>query len=443
MANAAANPSMTEITQPGPGITTMEFLQIGDVHYKEATAKTLGDVKDLAFPPIVRDTLSVTPIQWVIRAIASESRPRKFDGILMCGDLTSYGKADEYLSCVKSLVNALDLSKYDAKRLHVVPGNHDVVRSAANGASLFEKFAPFKNAWESVGLPILAVEDPRLTSVSRSKAKAKLISINSSIGCGEIRYLPNEIRDQLETLLKTYSIAKGSLDAAFSIVGETLDTPAFIQDDVNALCEEIQRLEDHILPVLLSHHNLLPQSLLRVEMYTELINSGFVRSRLSKLNRPIVYCHGHIHANPIEVIRSPENSSSAIVCVAAPELSKGFNILRTYYSSKHFPLGCQVRRFEFDDRDGGVVESKYRIRFDNPRSELHSIAHDGLPEFLSKLPDREMRFAEIADGIDFSPLMQNPSALNVVVQESQWLGLIEVRNPEDSVANWIIRRRPQ
>ena len=89
------------------------------------------------------------------------------------------------------------------------------------------------------------------------------------------------------------------------------------------------------------------------------------------------------------------------------------------------------------------MESKYRIRFDSPKSEIHSIVHDGLPEFLSKLPDKEIRFVEIAGRIDFSPVMQNPSALKAIVQESEWLGLIEVRNADDSVADWIIRRRPQ
>jgi hypothetical protein len=264
------------------------------------------------------------------------------------------------------------------------------------------------------------------------------------VGCGEKRYLPSGIRDELDKVLKSYSASMGGLPGAFALVGEVLDTPAFRQEDVNNLCEVIQDLDPTVLPIVLSHHNLLPQAFLRFEMYTELINSGFVRSRLAKLNRPLIYCHGHIHSNPVEVIRSGENRDSSILCVAAPELSEGFNILRIYYSSKHYPLGCEIRQFEFDNHDGAVTETKRRMPFAaSAGRSLRSMAHDALPKILSRLSEKEVRFSELVRNLPISSGGKDPNALEIALQEAEWFGLIEVSNREDDVANWNLRRLPR
>ena len=442
MANMSANRVSPVIRPTTPRITTMQVLQIGDVHYDHAVEETIGDFQDKAFPAVVRNVVSLNPIRCVLRKVASESKHQKFDGILLCGDLASRGDPKEYLRCVEALRDALNLRNYETKRLHAVPGNHDIDRAMAGGSdvdSLSNKFSPFSQAWEQIGIPILTVDTPRSTNISKARTKLQLTSINSAVGCGEKRFLPSGIRDELDGLLKSYSQTHGGLAGAFDLVGESLDTPAFRQEDVQQICDSIHSLDSKVLPIVLSHHNLLPQALLRTEMYTELINSGFVRSRLLKLNRPIIYCHGHIHSNPVELIEQSGIDNALIVCIAAPELRKGFNILRIYFSSKHYPLGCEVKQFEIDQRDGGMVEIIRRVPFQITATKpIRTIAHDLLPEILSQLSDRETRFSEL-----LRSLKLDSGAIATSLQEAHWLGLIEVTNPGDEVTTWNFRRLPR
>lgn len=142
------------------------MLQIGDVHYPEAVSESLGDVKDRVFPPGVREATTITPMQCVLRAAMREADQRKLHSVLFCGDLTSFGRAEEYRKCVEHFHKALNLATYDSRRIHAVPGNHDVDRTLVKPTEMFEKFIPFQRAWEDVGLSVLAVRAPRITDVA-------------------------------------------------------------------------------------------------------------------------------------------------------------------------------------------------------------------------------------------------------------------------------------
>ncbi len=417
-------------------------MQIGDVHYPEAVSESLGDVKDRAFPEGVRDVTTITPMQFVLRAAMREAERRKVHSVLFCGDLTSCGKAEEYRKCVAHFHQALNLGSYGPRRIHAVPGNHDVDRALVNSTELFAKFASFEQAWQDVGLDILAVRSPRITNVASGNSRLRLYSVNSSIGCGEVRHLPSKVRDEIQAVLAKHVVAAGGIESAFDMIGEALDTPAFQKDDIETVCEDIERQNPNVLPVILAHHNLLPQSLLRIEMYTELINSGYVRSRLGKLNRPIIYCHGHIHHNPMETVRQVQLSGSMLLCIAAPAFSRGFNIIQVEYSSKNHPLGCRVRRFELDQHDGAIVPSETRIPFDVAHNRpISVVAHDSLPRILSQLPDRDMRFSELARATQ-TPANEHED-LKTALIEAEWLRLIAVANADEAVEHWNLRRLPR
>jgi hypothetical protein len=83
-----------------------------------------------------------------------------------------------------------------------------------------------------------------------------------------MRY-PLEIQNKLSDLLSDYAKSVGEKDA-FPLVGEILDTPAFDQDHIEEVCHTIGGMNKKNVPVVVAHHNILPQAIPRVAAYTEL-----------------------------------------------------------------------------------------------------------------------------------------------------------------------------
>lgn len=364
---------------------SLRLLQIGDIHYPDKRNERLGDLKDESFPSGIADAAQLSPLQCVVRAVTEvqEQRPK---ALLFCGDLTSRGNVAAYQECLSYLSKALRLNAYRPDNIHAVPGNHDVDRKSIDpsGVDLLKKFGEFRKAWEDIGLPILTVDAFRESVVRLGQKKAaRIFSVNSSLGCGEKRYLPTKVRDELATLLAGYCSSVG-LDAAFETVGETLDTPNFVAADITNICSQIQLMHETEQPVVVSHHNILPQALLRIDVYTEAVNAGFVRSRLSQLSRPVLYCHGHIHENPIEVVHKlPASESSALICISAPEFSRGFNVLDIEYGVNNIPLGCRLSRHTLELSDGSMKSVTHRIPFYRPdQLNLRRLGHPLLPQIL-------------------------------------------------------------
>src|SRR5260221_1390869 len=177
------------------------LLHIGDIHYPDACSERLADVKDSGFPAHLAESSSLKPLELVVRRLLSEIESG-YDGILFSGDLTCRGDIGGYEECLRYLLPAIE--SMAAERIHVVPGNHDVDRAAASSSSgdLGAKFESFRLAWERTGLPVLAVNRVRMTDImSPTGGRARVLSLNSSIGCGEKRYMPTEIADELCAIL--------------------------------------------------------------------------------------------------------------------------------------------------------------------------------------------------------------------------------------------------
>jgi hypothetical protein len=253
-------------------LKTLEIVHIGDVHFPESKDERLADIRDSGFPPGVAERAKLTPLRCVARKYTAvvDKQP---DVLLFSGDLTSFGDAQGYRDCLTFLNQLFNLKRLPQKRLHAVPGNHDVDRLNVDpsGKDLRRKFETFVLAWEDLGIPILAVDAVRKSSVSIPKAGASgvtLFSLNSSLGCGEMRY-PLEIQNKLSDLLSDYAKSVGEKDA-FPLVGEILDTPAFDQDHIEEVCHTIGGMNKKNVPVVVAHHNILPQASPRVAAYTEL-----------------------------------------------------------------------------------------------------------------------------------------------------------------------------
>jgi hypothetical protein len=247
----------------------VRLLHVGDVHYPEAVAERLTDLKDRAFPSHIVESSVLKPLELVMRELLSQVE-LGCDGMLLSGDLTDFGDLKSYKACVEYLRPSID--SMGPERIHAVPGNHDVDRSAipAGGVNMLAKFGSIRNVWEGLGLPVLAVDGARITEItSPTGGRAQVLSVNSSFGCGEKRYLPEGIADELTELIKKHAATLPPIDA-FRLVGETLDTPAFQHKDIEQACGGIAATSDNSVPVVLSHHNLLPQALPRIAMYTEI-----------------------------------------------------------------------------------------------------------------------------------------------------------------------------
>lgn len=415
----------------------IKLLQVGDVHLPDHATKPLVDVKDASFPSRVTNLATPKPLQSVLRELARQSSHA--DALLFCGDLTSRGDLDYYERCVEHLTSLLGLKTRTLESLHAVPGNHDINRTIIEAEDLFAKFRPLELAWKRHSVPILATTECRATTISADGCRAQIFSLNSCIGCGETRFLPEELRTQLGSLLADYAHEKGG-DDSFKLLGDTLDTPAFAIEDIDSVCDAIVSLEDTVAPIVLAHHNLLPQAIVRVAMYTEALNAGLVRSRLARLKQPILYLHGHIHDDPVEFVTHPD--SAPLFSISAPELVEGFNMITLQYGRKKMPLGCTVVPYRLH-HDGSVGKrDEIRIPFFYQRHKLSECFVDRrLNRCLLSLSNRYEQFEDVLAKIKKGQSEQiGETTLATLLREAEWLGLAAIVNRSEVPRLWQVRK---
>ena len=418
-------------------VQTISVLQIGDVHFPDSKDKRLQDLKDKSMDALVANATPHT-LTKVVRALAKIISREPTPALLLCGDLTTAGNLPYYSDCVRYLVEVLRLNSADKNNVHVVPGNHDVSRELCmdKGALNRQKFAPLQSAWKENYNDVIVTRGVRGSDVSDSSRSVRIMSLNSCVGCGEWRMLPENIRNELGEVLA--SLRSKDPKAAFAIEGEQLDTPMFDNDDIGELHSQIKSLDSHAIPVVLAHHNLLPQQLLRVELYTELINSGQLRSALSSIGRPIVYCHGHIHTDPIETIIDGTVRNSQLICVSAPLLESGFNELKFYFSRTNAPIGLEVIGHRLDT-NGTIRDSiRHRIPFANRTTFLTG----ELERLHERLTRDRVRFSELQNTMNLAnPGRVDAANLVELLHEAEWLGMLEIDNMIEKPEYWVIRRR--
>lgn len=412
-------------------------VHIGDIHYPEYTSPDSGaDIKDKGFVPGLVEGFSPRPLKQagdhLLRLL--ENKPQTI-AILFSGDLTSWAQDDKYQECVQFLMRLGSGSavwKTDAVR--VVPGNHDVDRARAHGAkNLAEKFEAAHAAWATASFPVLKLDPTESITAEREGCKAVVYPLNSCVGCGEKRFLPSEVKDKLAALLRKYVSDMGGLRKAFDLVGEKLDTPAFLADHLNDIQRSISASGPDVAAIILSHHPLLPQAVFRAEVYTELVNSGLARVQLTGLHRPVVYCHGHIHQSPVEIIRDPEKEGAAVISVSAPLFVDGFNYLEFHYGRTGGLLGLEVVRQQ--RRHGVRWESQEAIRIP---FETRGTIQDSIEKLiLAKLRNLE-RFPDLAAKVRRNRTNYRDPTIGDRLLELEWKGFLQVRNRNEAYHAWQI-----
>jgi len=364
------------------------------------------------------------------------------DAVLICGDLTSCGDLDGYRDCIGYLKRSLLTSCSPVKqKISVVPGNHDIDRRECDpaGTDIYKKFQPLHNAWETLATDILTTKNAHWQSlVTGDHCKFTVFAVNSCIGCGEQRYLPSQIRSELWDLFEKVS-RTSARDESFDLLGEVLDTPAFSADDVDTVRGQINKLPLDDIPIVVGHHNILPQKRPRVSLYSEVLNAGYIRSRLSRCSRPVIYCHGHIHQDPVEIVTPPELTSSRLICVAAPEFKDGFNLIELEYGEKNLALGCVVRHMRIGD--DGALEARREVRVPLwSTHEREKVGHQRISDFIGAISNTVKRFQDIVAAIrEHTGSRVQETTVADVLLECEWLGLIQIDNRADDKRHWQIK----
>nr|WP_066564807.1 metallophosphoesterase [Sphingobium sp. TKS] len=304
------------------------MLQIGDLHLPSAARTERSvDQKDRTFSVELRNVISRQPIKTVFKRIYRMCEAEEIDGILLMGDMTDFGKLDGYRAGAAYVANALQLGKGRRNALTfcgIVPGNHDIDRNLAKKPSMTAKFGPLNAALSAVGLEQIPVEQSLIRHVGPSDATCAVVLMNSCWGCGAVEYIPAEFRDSVGPAIEA-AIAAGDPKVLSAYYDRQFDTPAFSDNSIAHLVETAGKMPREEQLVVVAHHNLLPQRMTRLAPYTELVNSGAVRASLMEAGRPILYLHGHIHTDPVEVLSVP--GGDALVCISAPAAEDGFNII--------------------------------------------------------------------------------------------------------------------
>jgi Calcineurin-like phosphoesterase len=421
-------------------LRSLRFLQIGDIHFPEDKDKSLVDFKDHGISKSFVERASPNSMSAVMREVVKLcSEDDALDGVLLCGDLTSNGDLDGYKECLKYLDRTIEIagnSRWEKEQIHAVPGNHDIDRDLCDPDSegTLKQFIPLSSAWDELQRPILATDTHREVKYSRDSCAANIYSLNSCFGCGERRCLPDIIANELYSLLRKELEGNTNPTNTFALTGEQLDTPAFDYNHISNISGLIKDLEQLTIPIVLSHHNILPQIIPRIQIYTEAINAGLVRSHLCELGRPVLYCHGHIHDNPTEIINSGKHGTGSLISISSPRFIDGFNIIQIEYGYKHMPIGCTV--FQYRRQNNGNVEKDNSVRL--PFWQVSDYQQYGDERFLLLLSniDRDiLRFPKLQKNMN----MKKPT-LSKLLLEAEWFGLIGIYDRESSCDFWQIER---
>lgn len=342
------------------GLPRVRLMQIGDLHLPSAakTERTV-DQKDRTFSVELRNVISRQPIKTVFKRIYRICEAGEVDGVLLMGDMTDFGKLDGYQAGLAYVANALQLGNGRRNAsifCGIVPGNHDIDRELAKKPGMTAKFAPLNAALGFAGLGQIPVEQSIIKQVGPIDAACSIVLMNSCWGCGAVEYIPAEFRVSIGAAIEA-AIATGDPKILSAYYDRQFDTPAFSDASISHLVEVAGSLPKNQQLVVVAHHNLLPQRLTRLAPYTELVNSGAVRASLMEARRPILYLHGHIHTDPVEVISVP--GGDVLVCVSAPAAEDGFNMIEIVFTRSGNPLVGHVLPWSFDK--SGVLRRGERL----------------------------------------------------------------------------------
>lgn len=425
----------------------LRILQIGDVHYSEAiAAKAKTDTKDPTFNHSTLAGLSTPPFQSVIRRLLETIKSEQIDIVAVMGDITDRGDEKGLDAGLAQLKAVFENSRVPNSAIHFVPGNHDIKRLGTH-SSADTRFDELISAMTKHGFKFVAPEQPSIGNFSSGPAEIKIACINTCFGCGTKRNYPDIVSDAITKAIDD-EIKKNAGDASklkrvLSAVYE-MDTPAIHDDVLQVVSHEASFLDGDDVMVVAGHHNILPQKITRIAPYTELVNAGQFRNNLLSYSCNVIYLHGHVHDDPIEVISSPDCPSTKLVLIGAPLLNDGFNLVEVAFSSAGVALGCVVKKYRMNSSSQIHISSSKQISFWKERlSEFGALSCEA-DEISRYLRNSERRyFRDIASHYAKAKLEGEAgdadSLVRRTLEELWWLGVVQIDHLEKHQSRWVVR----
>ncbi len=418
-------------------VRSFTVLHVGDLHFDDLRAAAADvDTKDPGFAKSLLTAISGAPLQAVMKPMVEQAD--QADAVLFVGDLSSYGDLGVYEEAVNYLNTAFVLPDRKLEILHAVVGNHDVDRGlvqpgARTRAELLTKFDPLTVAWNNHAVPILAPNDVRRSAITNGRVGLEIFSMNSCVGCGEFR---DRVFDQALEKELTEKAVRGD-KAARDTLFEQLDSPAFFDDHISEVTARLREMSAQHVPVVLAHHNVLPQFQPRLQIYSEMVNSGWARARLAGCGRPVLYLHGHIHDDPIEVVEQHHPHRGRMIAVSAPQVRDGFNVITVSFSQRELPLGVTIRPWRVSHNEVRE-EAPIRISLRRPNQENHEAMPEVLAVMAKASQTRYSGFMKLYRA-DFGEDRSEEEIREALV-EGDWAGLLAVDDLDENHTQWTIRR---
>ncbi|WP_342709936.1 metallophosphoesterase [Bradyrhizobium sp. B124] len=433
--------------------TTVRILQIGDIHYPSATtSRPSADLKRDAFDISGEIAPEGARFQKITQTL-SQYTSGYFHGIVFMGDYTT--GSPNVSSQLAGLTSCLDyvqrnilsplLGKDSRVKALFVPGNHDVdrTRCPTTPDTRSSKFEHYVNTLGALGHKNISGDTVSRVSLTVDDSEVILYGLNSCLGCGEYMSFPEktkaDLAAQLADLFKrgVSEVAENIITDFFDLT-EQLDAPVIDGATLHELdlqLEKCSRRPDAV-QIVVGYHSLLPQPIPRVAPFSELVNSGELRAFLSTKETPIVYLHGHIHQNPIEIVYSQERPDSCVISISAPEFSSGYNILEVEFDENGVPLGIVVIPIRQDGLGKISKPSPRKIPFRQGKHRIAAITELAREIFYKTFSaNSQFHFNELCKAYSSA----QAEAVERAVVELEWLGLVEIANRHRKPEQWNIR----
>jgi len=377
------------------------FLHITDLHTGGDT-EPVGDVKDVSVSPYLRRELSQTTQEVFFRTAQSLLHGFSLDAILCTGDLGQGRERGSTTAGAKFLARLADRLGVPATKVIVVPGNHDVDRTASKGRELAE----FSSACEAQGF----VFPSGATPVCMKVGSVPILGLNSCIGGGEkaLHGMPEDFWDSVRCwMAKTEedSLLAGRTDVpeAFKHALQAMDIPAVGVSQMGLALDLLEHAQGNCL-IVLAHHAPLPTPNVEVRPYAFLVDSGPVLHQLMNGGRRVLFFHGHSHCHSTLLASPPDSEPHAFA------VSLGARGLHGPYAEVFYVcllvgdlgdfLMASVTRFEMQ---GSVFRQQKVCVVEDPKP---SSTRSGI-DFARLPPDTIYPFSSVAERLGVPATLEN------------------------------------
>lgn len=422
------------------------ILQVGDVHYPDwVTAPAAMDIKTRQLSDGVMAGLQVDGFQNLLRTISRNDFMEACDAVVFVGDFTTQGDQAQLTRAVRHLAGLFRINPHSKNpKFHAVPGNHDVSRENALALGMAGKFDPMARAMLELGFGSLPVLSPIALRPGDQSRPIQLLLTNTTLGSWEKTGLPEAVLNWIEKVTArehpTPTRENSPEDSAAIPILEPsnyydqLDTPFISKRSLLEIKQLIDNDDNQALPCIVGHHNILPQATPRVSPFGELLNQGDFRSSLLSVGRPVIYLHGHIHTDPVEIVSSPSSPGSKIISIGAPTLRNGVNILDIFFSRSGEPIGMMILPLRVGE-DGHVSVTR-QMQVSLRAHSTKYVAGRLAEQVVQALAAGRQTWAELRNAIPITDVVDDE--LEAVALELLWDGLVKIVSQTAPRQRWIL-----